>query len=68
MVNPQGYGEEGPRSFFSVPREEPLYYDEDTRFKVLHALVRAGLSIDQAELAMDHINEDGVLFRERKHL
>jgi hypothetical protein len=68
MVYPQRNGEEGPRSFFSIPHEEELYYDEDTLFKVLYALVRAGLSMDQANAAIDRINEDGVLFRERKHL
>lgn len=43
-----------------------LYYDEETEFKVLHALVRVGLTIPQAQEAMQHMSRNGIVFRERK--
>lgn len=63
----RGVDRETQLRILSTPlRVGELYSDEETEFKVLHALVRVGLTIPQAQEAMQHMTEHGIVFRERK--
>lgn len=41
------------------------HFDEDTLFKVINALVRSGLTEQQATDAINEMQNAGILFRER---
>lgn len=45
---------------------EQLHHDENTLVKVREALVRSGLSYDQARDAISWMQNFGILFREMK--
>lgn len=44
---------------------EELYYDEFTLLKVMKALRENGMSRDQVEIAINDMQNAGILFRER---
>lgn len=49
----------------SEGEERPEFYNDGTMFKVYQALRRAGLSEPQALNAINEMQNDGILFRER---
>lgn len=52
-------------SFELEQDEDDIYYDEYTLLKVVHALREAGISDDQADAAINQMQNRGILFRER---
>lgn len=54
------------RDYCRACLEESLHYDENTLLKVYAALARAGLSPARALAAVNEMQNEGLLFRERK--
>lgn len=66
MIQSKGNGDGVPRILVSIPLEDELYHDEDTWFKVYHALMRAGLGDVKSRSTITDMQNAGILFRERK--
>ena len=49
----------------TTPMPDPLHYDEQTLFKVRHALVSGGVTDAQALDLITAMQNAGILFRER---